>query len=101
MQILVVGAGVIGLAVARQAALRGHEVIVAETTGGIAHGIPSPNRKVIHPFLYYRTGSSRARHCVRGRRMLYEFCASHGVAHKKCGKLVVATKDAELAKVED
>jgi L-2-hydroxyglutarate oxidase LhgO len=101
MQILVVGAGVIGLAVARQAALRGHEVIVAETTGGIANGISSRNSEVIHAGLYYPTGSSRARHCVRGRRMLYEFCASHGVAHKKCGKLVVATNDAELAKVED
>jgi len=100
MQILVVGAGVIGLAVARQAALRGHEVIVAEVTGGIANGVSSRNSEVIHAGLYYPTGSSRARHCVRGRRMLYDFCASHGVAHKKCGKLVVATNDAELAKVE-
>ena len=100
MQILVVGAGVIGLAVARQAALNGHEVIVAETTGGIANGVSSRNSEVIHGGLYYPTGSSRARHCVRGRRLLYEFCASHGVAHKKCGKLVVATNDAELAKVE-
>ena len=100
MQILVVGAGVIGLAVARQAALRGHEVIVAETTGGIANGISSRNSEVIHAGLYYPTGSSRALHCVRGRRMLYEFCASHGVAHKKCGKLVVATNDAEFARIE-
>ena len=100
MQILVVGAGVIGLAVARQAALRGHEVIVAEATGGIANGVSSRNSEVIHAGLYYPTGSSRALHCVRGRRMLYEFCASHGVAHKKCGKLVVATNAAELAKVE-
>ena len=100
MQILVVGAGVIGLAVARQAALRGNEVIVAEATGGIANGISSRNSEVIHGGLYYPTGSSRAHHCVRGRRMLYEFCASHGVAHKKCGKLVVATNDAELTKVE-
>ena len=100
MQVLVVGAGVIGLAVARQAELRGHEVIVAETTGGIANGISSRNSEVIHGGLYYPTGSSRAHHCVRGRRMLYEFCASHGVAHKKCGKLVVATNEAELAKVE-
>src|ERR1051326_9209565 len=101
MQILVVGAGVIGLAVARQAPVTANEVIVAETTGGIANGISSRNSEVIHAGLYYPTGSSRARHCVRGRCMLYEFCASHGVAHKKCGKLVVATNDAELAKVED
>lgn len=100
MQVLVVGAGVIGLAVAREAALRGHEVTIAERTGGIANGVSSRNSEVIHGGLYYPTGSSRARHCVRGRRMLYEFCAGHGVAHKKCGKLVVATSEAELAKVE-
>src|ERR1700739_4674915 len=100
MQILVIGAGVIGLAVAREAALRGHDVTVAEATGGIANGVSSRNSEVIHAGLYYPTGSSRALHCVRGRRLLYEFCASHGVAHKKCGKLVVATNDAELAKVE-
>ncbi len=100
MQILVIGAGVIGLAVAREAALRGHDVTVAEATGGIANGVSSRNSEVIHGGLYYPTGSGRAVHCVRGRRMLYDFCASHGVAHKKCGKLVVATNAAELAKVE-
>jgi L-2-hydroxyglutarate oxidase LhgO len=100
MQVLVVGAGVIGLAVAREAARRGHDVTVAELTGGIANGVSSRNSEVIHGGLYYPTGSLRARHCVRGRRLLYEFCASHGVGHRKCGKLVVATNDAELAKVE-
>ena len=100
MQILVVGAGVIGLAVARAAALAGHDVTVAEATGGIANGVSSRNSEVIHGGLYYPTKSQRALHCVRGRRMLYEFCASHGVGHRKCGKLVVATNDAELAKVE-
>src|ERR1700689_1003904 len=100
MQVLVIGAGVVGLAVARTAALAGHDVTVAEMTGGIANGVSSRNSEVIHAGLYYPTGSLRARHCVRGRRMLYDFCASHGVAHRKCGKLVVATNDAELAKVE-
>jgi L-2-hydroxyglutarate oxidase LhgO len=100
MQVLVVGAGVIGLAVARAAALAGHDVTVAESTGGIANGVSSRNSEVIHAGLYYPTDTLRAVHCVRGRRMLYEFCASHGVAHKKCGKLVVATSEAELAKVE-
>jgi L-2-hydroxyglutarate oxidase LhgO len=100
MQVLVVGAGVIGLAVARAAALAGHDVTVAETTGGIANGVSSRNSEVIHGGLYYPTNSKRALHCVRGRRMLYEFCTSHGVPHKKCGKLVVATNEAELAKVE-
>jgi L-2-hydroxyglutarate oxidase LhgO len=100
MQVLVIGAGVIGLAVARAAALAGHDVTVAEMTGGIANGVSSRNSEVIHAGLYYPTDSLRARHCVRGRRMLYEFCASHGVGHRKCGKLVVATDQAELAKVE-
>ncbi len=100
MQVLVIGAGVIGLAVARTAARRGHDVIVAEATGGIGNGVSSRNSEVIHGGLYYPTGSLRARHSTRGRRMLYEFCASHGVAHKKCGKLIVATNAAELGKVE-
>src|ERR1700691_694378 len=100
MQVLVIGAGVIGLAVARTAALAGHDVTVAEMTGGIANGVSSRNSEVVHAGLYYPTGTLRARHCVRGRRMLYEFCASHGVGHRKCGKLVVATNEAELAKVE-
>jgi L-2-hydroxyglutarate oxidase LhgO len=100
MQVLVVGAGVIGLAIARRAALQGHDVTVAEKTGGIANGVSSRNSEVIHGGLYYPTNSLRAHHCVRGRRLLYEFCASHGVGHRKCGKLVVATNDAELAKVE-
>src|SRR6478736_4790902 len=79
MQVLVIGAGVVGLAIARAAALAGHEVIVAEATGGIGNGVSSRNSEVIHAGMYYPTGSLRARHRVRGRRMLYEFCASHGL----------------------
>ena len=100
MQILVVGAGVVGLAIARAAALKGHEVIVAEQTRGIGNGVSSRNSEVIHAGMYYPTGSLRARHCPRGRRMLYQFSASHGVPHRKCGKLIVATEDAEIAKME-
>ena len=100
MQVLVIGAGVVGLAVARSAARAGHDVTVAEMTGGIANGVSSRNSEVIHAGLYYPTDTLRARHCVRGRRMLYDFCVSHGVPHRKCGKLVVATNAAELAKVE-
>ena len=100
MQVLVIGAGVIGLAVARAAARRGHEVVVAEAANAIGTGISSRNSEVIHGGMYYPTGSLRARHCVAGRRLLYEFCASHGVPHRKCGKLIVATNDAELAKIE-
>jgi L-2-hydroxyglutarate oxidase LhgO len=100
MQILVVGAGVVGLAVARRAALAGHDVIVAEATGGIGNGVSSRNSEVVHAGIYYPTDSQRARHCVRGRRLLYDFCETHGVGFNKCGKLIVATDQAELAKVE-
>lgn len=100
MQVLVIGAGVVGLAVARAAARAGHEVIVAEAAGGIGTGVSSRNSEVIHAGMYYPTGSLRARHCTRGRRMLYEFCASHGVPHRKCGKLIVATSEAEVAKIK-
>jgi L-2-hydroxyglutarate oxidase LhgO len=99
MQILVVGAGVVGLAVARAAALAGHDVIVAEATGGIGNGVSSRNSEVIHGGMYYPTGSLRAHHCPRGRRMMVAFCASHGVPHRVCGKLIVATEDAEVAKM--
>jgi L-2-hydroxyglutarate oxidase LhgO len=99
MQVLVVGAGVVGLAVARAAALAGHEVIVAEATSGIGNGVSSRNSEVIHGGMYYPTGSLRAHHCTRGRRMLYAYCASHGVHHRRCGKLIVATSDAEAEKI--
>ena len=95
MQVLVVGAGVVGLAVARAAAVAGHEVVVAEAAAAIGTGVSSRNSEVIHAGLYYPTGSSRARHCTRARRLLYEYCASHGVPHRKCGKLVVATNESE------
>jgi L-2-hydroxyglutarate oxidase LhgO len=100
MEILVVGAGVVGLAVARALATRGHGVVVAEASGGIGNGVSSRNSEVIHGGMYYPSGSLRARHCVAGRRMLYEFCASRGVPHRKCGKLIVATDELEQAKIE-
>jgi L-2-hydroxyglutarate oxidase LhgO len=99
MQVLVIGAGVVGLAVARVAALKGHEVIVAEAEGGIGTITSSRNSEVIHGGMYYPTGTLRGRHCVAGRRMLYEFLASHGVPHRKCGKLIVATNDGEMEKI--
>src|SRR5437667_6386370 len=100
MQVLVVGAGVVGLAVARAAAIAGHDVVVAEAAAGIGTGVSSRNSEVIHAGLYYPTGSRRAYHCPRGRRMLYDFCASHGVPHRKCGKLVVATAAEEIGRLE-
>lgn len=101
MQILVVGAGVVGLAIARQAAMDGHDVIVAESADAIGTGVSSRNSEVIHAGLYYPTGSVRARHCARSNRMLYAYCESHGVPHRKLGKLFIVTKDADIPKLEE
>jgi L-2-hydroxyglutarate oxidase LhgO len=100
MQVLVIGAGVVGLAIARAAARKGHEVIVAEAESAIGTITSSRNSEVIHGGMYYPSGTLRAKHCVSGRRMLYDFCASHGVPHKKCGKLIVATNEPELEKIK-
>jgi len=100
MQVLVVGGGIVGLAIARQAALVGHDVIVAEAEPHIGVGTSSRNSEVIHAGLYYPTGSLRERHCARSRRMLYDYCASRGVPHKKLGKLVVVSRDVDIAGLE-
>src|SRR3954465_7207554 len=100
MQVLVIGAGVVGLAIAREAALAGHEVIVAEATGGIGNGVSSRNSEVIHAGMYYPTGSQRARPWWRARRMLYAFLQSHGVPHRRVGKLIVAVDEKQTAKIE-
>jgi L-2-hydroxyglutarate oxidase LhgO len=100
MQVLVAGGGIVGLAIARQAALAGHDVIVAEAEPHIGAGTSSRNSEVIHAGLYYPTGSLRERHCARSRRMLYDYCASRGVPHKKLGKLVVVSRDADIAGLE-
>ena len=100
MHILVVGGGVLGLAVARQAALNGHEVIVAEAANAIGTGTSSRNSEVIHAGIYYPTNSLRAYHCVRGRRMMYALCETHGVPHRKVGKLLIVTDTADIPKLE-
>jgi L-2-hydroxyglutarate oxidase LhgO len=100
VQVLIIGAGVVGLAVGRAAALAGHDVIVAEATNGIGNGVSSRNSEVIHGGMYYPTDSLRARHCTRGRRLLYDYCASHGVPHQRCGKLIVATSVGQRADLE-
>jgi len=99
MQVLVIGAGVVGLAAARNMAL-GHDVVVAEKAAAIGTGTSSRNSEVVHGGMYYPTGTLRARHSVAGRRMLYAYCESHGVPCRKLGKLVVAADAAETAKVE-
>src|SRR5205809_2034443 len=100
MQVLVVGAGVVGLAVARAFAIAGHDVVVAEAESGIGTGVSSRNSEVIHGGMYYPTGSLRAKHCVQGRRLLYDFCNAHGVPYKKVGKLIVAVDEKQTAKIE-
>src|SRR3979411_370471 len=100
MQVMVVGAGVVGLAIAREAALRGHDVIVAEAAPAIGTGTSSRNSEVIHAGLYYPSGSKRALHCVRSRRMLYAYCESHLIAHPKRGKLFIVTKKSDIPKLE-
>ena len=100
MQLLVIGAGVVGLAIGREAAREGHDVIVADAESHIGSGTSSRNSEVIHAGIYYPTGSLRERHCARSRRLLYEFCASHGVPHRKLGKLVVVGRDADVPMLE-
>ncbi len=92
---LVIGAGVVGLAVARALAQAGCETIVAESQHAIGQGVSSRNSEVIHAGLYYAPGSLKAQLCVRGKELLYALCASHGVPFRNCGKLTVASSRAE------
>jgi L-2-hydroxyglutarate oxidase LhgO len=97
VECVVVGGGVVGLAVARALARAGREVLVLEQERWIGAHTSSRNSEVIHAGLYYPQNSLKARYCVQGRRQLYEFCAEHGVAHQRIGKLVVACTEDEVA----
>jgi L-2-hydroxyglutarate oxidase LhgO len=99
-QTVVVGAGVIGLAIARALARAGHEVLILEAEDRIGQHTSSRNSGVIHAGLYYPPDSLRARFCVQGRDQLYAYCRSHHVPFEKTGKLVVATQVAQLAGLE-
>lgn len=94
---VVIGAGVVGLAIARSLARSGLGVLVLEAAERAGEGISSRNSGVIHAGLYYPTGSLRARLCVRGRELMYAYCAERGIAHRRLGKLVVAVSEAERA----
>jgi L-2-hydroxyglutarate oxidase LhgO len=94
---VVAGAGVVGLAVARALALAGREVLVLEAEDTIGSGVSSRSSEVIHAGLYYPKDSLKARTCVRGKHLLYAFCRANGVAHRNCGKLVVATSADEAS----
>ncbi len=99
IETVVVGAGVVGLAVARALALAGHEVMVIEREAHVGQGVSSRNSEVIHAGLYYPTGSLKAKLCVRGKELLYDYCAERGLPHQRCGKLIVATDAAQLGKL--
>lgn len=100
IECVVIGAGVVGLAVARALAARGREVIVLEAAEAIGTSTSSRNSEVIHAGLYYPRGSLKATLCVRGREMLYDYCAERHVAHARCGKLLVATAPAQIAQLD-
>ena len=99
VETIVVGAGVVGLAVARALAMAGHEVMVLEQHELIGSETSSRNSEVIHAGIYYPPGSLRATLCVRGKELLYRFCAENNVAHARCGKLLVATQESQLPKL--
>ena len=100
VECVVVGAGVVGLAVARALALLGREVLVLEAASAIGTGTSSRNSEVIHAGIYYPTGSLKARLCVQGRALLYDYCAARGVGHRRCGKLIVATTPGQVSQLQ-
>jgi L-2-hydroxyglutarate oxidase LhgO len=100
VEAVVVGAGVVGLAVARALAMAGREVVILEAEDAIGTHTSSRNSEVIHAGIYYPKDSLKARACVAGRELLYEYCAAHGVPHRRSGKLIVATDERQLAELE-
>jgi L-2-hydroxyglutarate oxidase LhgO len=97
---VVIGAGVVGLAVARALALAGREVVILEAEEAIGTHTSSRNSEVIHAGIYYPQGSLKARACVRGKHLLYEYCVRHGIPHARCGKLIVATAAGQVPELE-
>ncbi len=100
MHAVVIGAGAVGLACAAVLARRGHAVVVAERHHRIGQETSSRNSGVIHAGMHYPTSTAKARLCVAGRELVYARCAREGIAHRRCGKLIVATEAAELATLE-
>ena len=100
LDVVVIGAGVIGLAIARELALAGRDVIVLERNERIGEETSSRNSEVIHAGIYYPTGSLKARLCVRGKDLLYQYCADKGVPHHRCGKVMVALNGEQEARLQ-
>jgi len=98
---VVIGAGVVGLAIAKALALSGRDTLVLESQGQIGTGISSRNSEVIHAGIYYPPGSLKAALCVSGKVRLYEYCAAVGVKYRRCGKLLVATGSEQVAQLQD
>lgn len=97
---IVIGAGVVGLAVARACAQQGLETLVLEAAEGIGTQTSSRNSEVIHAGIYYPAHSLKATLCVQGKELLYDYCARRGIAHKRCGKLIVATDNGQIAALQ-
>ena len=93
---VVIGAGVVGLAVARALAMAGREVVVLEAEDAIGTHTSSRNSEVIHAGIYYSKNSLKASSCVAGKELLYEYCVAHGVPHRRSGKLIVASSENQL-----
>jgi L-2-hydroxyglutarate oxidase LhgO len=100
VEAVVIGAGIVGLAIARALAIAGREVVILEAEDAIGTHTSSRNSEVIHAGIYYPKGSLKASSCVCGRALLYEYCESHGVPHRRCGKLIVATDDKQLEELK-
>ncbi|MEJ5220060.1 NAD(P)/FAD-dependent oxidoreductase [Cognatishimia sp. D5M38] len=99
VEVVVIGAGVVGMAIAREASMRGHDVLVVDALSHVGGGISSRNSEVIHAGIYYPVGSEKALHCKRGRQMLYDYCATNSVPFRKTGKLIVATSSEDEGKL--
>ncbi|KAB2608509.1 L-2-hydroxyglutarate dehydrogenase [Pyrus ussuriensis x Pyrus communis] len=98
---VVIGAGVVGLALARELALKGREVLVLDSAPTFGTSTSSRNSEVIHAGIYYPTHSLKAKFCVRGRDLLYKYCSQHNIPHKQIGKLIVATRSSEIPKLHN
>ena len=96
VECVVIGAGVVGLAIARALAIRGRETLVLEAEDAIGTGTSSRNSEVIHAGIYYTPGSAKAELCVAGKRLLYTYCEARGVEHRRCGKLIVAADQEQV-----
>ena len=104
VECVVIGAGVVGLAVARELARRGHETLILEAASAIGTAISSRNSEVIHAGIHHPAGSGKARFCVAGKALLYGYCEARGVEYRRCGKLIVAadvTQIPALRSIED